>query len=152
MAFRVFSPRPQQLPACGRRWRSFGLGEKTLEPWERRRQKPFVRKCRLIRSMFSLGKSNVCVDNFGQTPRPDAGVSVDSSGGARSLQRATVAWKQLRQQAKRKLDGRLSQTGLCTSEDRTKTRRSILPTSLPTCVVRRCTACCSEAAHITRRI
>ena len=40
-------------------------------------------------------------------------------------------WKQLRQKPKRRLDGRLSQTGLFTSEDRTKTRRSILPTSLP---------------------
>jgi SAM-dependent methyltransferase len=78
--------------------------------------------------MFSLGKSNVCVDNFGQMLRQHAGVSVDSSGGARPLQRATGAWKQLRQQAKRRLDGRLSQTGLCTSD---KTRRWILPKSLP---------------------
>src|SRR5262245_14499966 len=97
------------------------------------RQKPFVRKYRLIRSMFSLGKSNVCVDNFGQMLRQHAGVSVNSSGGgARPLQRATGAWKQLRQKPKRRLDGRLGQTGLFTSEDRTKTRRSILPTSLPT--------------------
>ena len=58
-------------------------------------------------------------------------MSAGRSGGARSLQRATGAWKQLRQQAKRRLDGRLSQTVLSTSEDRTKTRRSILPTSLP---------------------
>jgi hypothetical protein len=90
-----------------------------------------VRKYRLIRSMFSLGKSNVCVDNFGQMLGQHAGVSVDSSGGgSRPLQRATGAWKQLRQKPKRRLDGRFSQTGLFTSEDRTK--RSILPTSLPT--------------------
>src|SRR5215471_3450592 len=97
MAFQVFSPRPQRLPACRRRSRSFGLGEKISETWERQRQKPFVRKYRLIRSMFSLGRSNVCVDNFGQMLRQHAGVSVDSSGGARPLQRATGAWKQLKQ-------------------------------------------------------
>jgi len=65
---------------------------------------------------------------FGQMLRHHAGVSVDSSGGARPLQRATGAWKQLRQKSKR----RLSQTGLFTSEDRTKTWQWILPRSLPT--------------------
>src|SRR6516164_8265785 len=105
MAFRVFSPRPQRLSACGRRSRCFGLGEKISETWERQRQKPFVKKYRLIRSMFLLGKSNVCVGNFGQMLRQHAGVSVDSSGGARPLQRATRAWKQPRQKPKRRLHG-----------------------------------------------
>src|SRR6516165_2798018 len=71
MAFRVFSPRPQRLPACGRRSRSFGLGEKISETWERQRQKPFVRKYRLIRSMFLHVKSNASSDNFGQHVSPE---------------------------------------------------------------------------------
>src|SRR5215469_14805773 len=130
MASRVFSQRPQQLPACGRRWRSFGLGEKTLEIWERQRQKPFVRKCRLIRSMFSLGKSNVCVDNF-WTDAPPARWCV----GRQQWRRATTATSNGSLEATKtetKGETRFSQTGLFTSEDRTKTRQSILPTSLPT--------------------
>ena len=149
MAFQVFSQRPQQLPACGRRWRSFGLGEKTLETWERQRQKPFVRKYRLIRSMFSLGKSNVCVDNFGQMLRQRAGVLVDSSGGARPLQRATGAWKQLRQKPKRRLD--LAKRDYLRQRIEPKPGDRYYPRLYRLGVAARCTACCSEAAHITRR-
>src|SRR5262249_2800384 len=125
MAFRVFSPRPQRLPACGRRSRSFGLGEKTSETWERQPRKLFVRKYRLIRSMFLHGKSNACSIILDKMLRQH---------GQQKRRRATNATsnrslEQLRQQAKRRLDGRLSQTRLCTSEDRTKTRRSVLPIS-----------------------
>src|SRR5215472_14723957 len=87
MAFRVFSPRPQRSLACGRRSRSFGLGEKTSERWERQPRKPFVGKYRPIRSTFLRGKSNACADNFGRVLRQHVGVSVDSSGGARPMQR-----------------------------------------------------------------
>src|SRR5215831_18656343 len=116
MAFQVFSPRPQRLPACGRRSRSCGLGEKISETWEKQRQKPFVRKYHLIRSMFSLGKSNVCVDNF-WTDAPPARWCV----GRQQWRRATTATSNGSLEATKtetKAETRFSQTGLFTSEDR----------------------------------
>src|SRR5262249_40173258 len=70
MAFGVFSPRPQLPLLYGRLSRSFRLDEKTSEEWERQRGKPLVRKYRQIRSMLLHGKSNACVDSFGQDAPP----------------------------------------------------------------------------------